>query len=121
MSFASDSPTVDPIFLLDSGDNSTTWDFSNDDLNDELASEAGTVNYQWYVGNSATPTYNGSWLTKAQLAAVAEQTGRYKIIKAQFASDGTQDASLADSTFRATIATAGGGGGAKIIFIGGTT
>jgi len=90
---------ADPIYLVDSGSTRTVWDFSQDVLNENPLPYGGaTIKYQWSVDNG-TRRWNGTWLTKAQLATVANQTGRYKVIKARFTSDGTHIAALGNSTF----------------------
>lgn len=89
---------ADPIFLVDSADNNSQWNFAEDVINENPDSETGTLLYQWSVDNG-TRSWNGTYLTKATLATVATQTGRYKAIKTQLTSDGTQDASLAAGTF----------------------
>lgn len=108
--YATDGQTVVPGFLSDSGSNSTVWDMSALDINENLAGETGTVKYQYSCDNGVR-SYNGSWLTLAQLQAESDPTGRYMAIKQQLNSNGTtQDASFADSTFVATLAATGVGG-----------
>jgi hypothetical protein len=95
---------ADPVFLVDSGSTGTVWSFGGDSINENPTCDGsptgytGTVKYQWSVDNG-TRSWNGSWLTKTQLASVANKTGRYKAIKAQFTSDGTHIAALGNSTF----------------------
>jgi hypothetical protein len=90
---------ADPIYLVDSGSTETVWDFSQDVINENPSPYTGaTIKYQWSVDNGKR-NWNGTWLAKAQLTAVAKQTGRYKAIKAQFTSDGTHMAALGNSTF----------------------
>ena len=101
--YPSDSPTVDPVFLIDSGNAGTVWDMSAIDMNENSNGEAGSVKYQYSCSATTTPTYNGSWLTLAQLQAESDPTGRYMIIKAELIGDGIQDASIADSLLVATI------------------
>lgn len=106
LSFDTSSPTVDPVFLVDSGISSAIWNFSLDDLNINVASEGGTVLCQWCVYDTSC-SYNGSWLNITQWNNVATQTGRYKAAKCQFNSNGLQDASIDFSSFGVVIATGG--------------
>lgn len=93
------SPLVaDPVYLVDSSSASTTWVFSADSINENPSGYSGTILYQWSVDNGVR-SWNGSWLTKAQLASVSNQVGRYKAIKAQFTSAGAQMAALGESSF----------------------
>jgi len=71
--------------------------YSSWDMSSFLATEGGTgaVKYQYSAHNtSGVPSYNGIWLSKEQLQAAPDPTGRYFQLKVQFLSDGTQSVTL---------------------------
>jgi hypothetical protein len=60
----------------------------------------GTITYQYAYGETANPSnWNGSWLTKAQVKAASNVTGRYFKIKATLAG-GDYDATLSDGSIQ---------------------
>ena len=63
---------------MDSGIVGSTWDMSTFNMFENPNSEEGTITYKYAYGDSTDPTnWNGVWLTKAQLQAVADKVGRY--------------------------------------------
>jgi hypothetical protein len=98
------SPTA-ALTPQDSGVNDSTWDMSTILLfeNPEVITTAGTLKYQFRADNtSGAGSYNGTWLTLAQLQASADPSGRYLQIQVQFNSDGTQRVSLGDGSVSVT-------------------
>jgi predicted GH43/DUF377 family glycosyl hydrolase len=111
-SFDATAPTIDPVFLVDSGASSAEWNMSSLNIIENQGDETGAITYQ-YSCDSGSRSYNGSWLTLAQLQSGADPTGQYLAIKATLTSGGTQDASIADSSIDVALPVSTGGSGSR--------
>lgn len=103
-------PTTSEITLseLNSGDSSAVWDMSSINFLENPNSEAGDLLYKYATkAEGGSYTYNGSWLTLAQLQAESDPTEQYMSFKVQLSSNGSQDATFGGGYLEVTITIGG--------------
>lgn len=87
--------TSTATFIGDAG-LSVLWSPADFTPNENPSGETGTYTYDVGVGETSTPTYAQTGLTKAQVQALSQVTGRYVFIKATLTGDGFSPAGLGD-------------------------
>ena len=100
--YSTAAPTA-TLTEIDFGTAYGSWDISTIDIFENPDSETGSLAYQYSASNtSGVHTYNGTWLTLAQLQAETDPTGRYLSIKVRFTSTGLQRCALKDGEISAS-------------------
>lgn len=88
---------------------SRTVDMSEINIIENPNSEGGSEKYQYSCHDtSGSPSWNGSWLSLANLQAESDPTGKYFQLKAQFTSTGVQKASIAETANFLSLGSATG-------------